>query len=218
LDKTIRLFIVDDNRLLREGLSAMLSEVEDIQIVGTASSGSEALKAIKSVKPDVALIDIGLPDKDGIEVTQDLHVSAPDVRIIILGMIDLTEEILACIEAGASGYILKESTFDHLVDIIRSVQRSESFCSPKVTASLFTRIAELSYNRLARDMETLTNRELEIINLIAKQMSNKQISEKLFISTQTVKNHIHNVLDKLQLHGRLEAVQYARERNLLNKK
>jgi len=133
----------------------------------------------------------------------------------------LTDEIMACIESGASGYVLKEASFDYLVDTIRSVHCGESFCSPQMTASLFSRIAELADERMPSKSHgsiKLTARELEIINLIAEGLSNKEISQRLFIETQTVKNHIHNILDKLQLHNRLEAVQYARERNLLKKK
>ncbi|MBN2413063.1 response regulator transcription factor [candidate division KSB1 bacterium] len=221
MNKSIHLFIVDDNRLLREGLVSMLDDQEDLVVIGTASSGDEALEQIKDLRPEVALIDIGMPDKDGIEVTQVLYQDAPEVKVIILGMIDLTDEIIQCIEAGAAGYVLKEASFDYLVETIRSVHRGESFCSPQMTASLFTRIAELAIERMPKiptSSVKLTNRELEIINLIAEGLPNKEIAQRLFIETQTVKNHVHNILDKLQLHNRLEAVQYAHERNLLKKK
>ncbi|MBN1982996.1 MAG: response regulator transcription factor [Chitinivibrionales bacterium] len=221
MTESIRVFIADDNRLLREGLVSMLSEQEDIVVIGTAPSGDEALQQIKSSLPDVALIDIGMPDKDGIEVTQTLHQMAPKVKVIILGMIDLTEEIMSCIEAGASGYVLKEASFEKLVETIRSIHRGESFCSPQMTASLFTRIAELANARLPQasmNSVRLTARELEIIGLIAEGLPNKEIGLRLFIETQTVKNHIHNILEKLQLYNRFEAVQYAREHNLLKNK
>lgn len=198
----------------------MLGEQEGFVVIGTAPSGQEALEKIKELRPEVALIDIGMPDKDGIEVSQALHQDAPEVKVIILGMIDLTDEIMACIEAGAAGYVLKEASFDFLVETIRSVHRGESFCSPQMTASLFTRIAELASESLPKmppSSVKLTNRELEIIGLIAEGLPNKEIAQRLFIETQTVKNHVHNILDKLQLQNRLEAVQYARERNLLKK-
>ena len=198
----------------------MLGEQKDIVVIGKASSGHVALEQIKKLRPDVALIDTGMPDKDGIEVTKALHQEAPEVRVIILGVIDLTEEIMACIEAGAAGYVLKEDSFDHLIDTIHSVHRGESFCSPQITASLFSRIAELASERMPKISASsikLTSRELEIINLIAEGLPNKEIAQRLFIETQTVKNHVHNILDKLQLHNRFEAVQYARERNLLKK-
>jgi DNA-binding NarL/FixJ family response regulator len=220
MNESIRVFIADDNRLLREGLVSMLGEQEDIVVVGSVPSGDEALEQIRNLRPEVALIDIGMPDKDGIEVTQALRQDAPGVKVIILGMIDLTEEIMACIEAGAAGYVLKEASFDYLVKIIRSVHRGESFCSPQMTASLFTRVAELaseSMPKIPPDSIKLTGRELEIVALIAEGLTNKEIALRLFIETQTVKNHIHNILDKLQLHNRLEAVQYARERNLIKK-
>ena len=218
MNKSIRVFIVDDNRLLREGLVSMLSEQENLIVVGAAASGLEALKQIKTLQPNVALIDIGMPDKDGIEVTEALHRDAPDVRVIILGMPDLSDEIMACIEAGAVGYVLKEASFDYLVEIIRSANRGESFCSPRVAASLFSRVAELAGERIPESSVKLTPREVEIINKIADGLSNKEIAQLLFVEVQTIKNHIHNILDKLQLHNRLEAVQYAREKKLLKKK
>ena len=221
MNKSISMFIVDDNRLLREGLVSMLAEQEGIIVIGAAASGSNALEKIKDLRPEVALIDIGMPGKDGLEVTKALHQDLPEIKVIILGMIDLTDEIMACIEAGAAGYVLKEASFDYLVETIRSVHRGESFCSPQMAASLFSRIAELASERMQKipliSIE-LTRRELEIVNLIAEGLTNNEIAQQLFIETQTVKNHVHNILDKLQLHNRLEAVQYARERNLLKKK
>ena len=218
MNKDIRIFIADDNRLLREGLASMLSEIDDITIAGIASSGNQALEQIKQLLPEVALLDIGMPDKDGLEVTRMLRQDAPTVKIIILGMPDLTDEIMTCIEAGASGYVLKEASFEYLIESIYSVQRGESFCSPRVAASLFSRVAELAGTQIPESSVRLTSREIEIINNIADGSSNKEIAVKLFIEEQTVKNHVHNILDKLQLHNRLEAVQYARERNLLKNK
>jgi DNA-binding NarL/FixJ family response regulator len=218
MKKRIRIFIADDNRLLREGLASMLAEIDDITVVGMASSGSQALDQIKKLLPEVALVDIGMPDKDGLDVTQTLHENFPAIKVIILGMPDLTDEIMACIEAGAAGYVIKEASFEYLVESIRSVQRGESFCSPRMAASLFSRIAELAGERIPESSVKLTAREVEIINKIADGLSNKEIAAQLYIEEQTVKNHVHNILDKLQLHNRLEAVQYARERKLLNKK
>lgn len=215
---SIRIFIADDNRLLREGLASMLIEIADITVIGMASSGVQALKQIRQLRPDVALIDIGMPDKDGLDITQALYRDQSGVKVIILGMPDLTDEIMACIEAGAAGYVLKEASFDYLVESIRTVQQGESFCSPRMAASLFSRVAELAGEREAESAVKLTAREVEIINKIADGLSNKEIAHQLSIEEQTVKNHVHNILDKLQLHNRLEAVQYARERKLLDKK
>ncbi len=218
MNKSIRIFIADDNRLLREGLATMLAEIKDLSVVGMASTGTQALDQINNLLPDVALIDIGMPDKDGLDVTQVLYKKSPTVKVIILGMPDLTDEIMSCIEAGASGYVLKEASFDYLVESIRSVQRGESFCSPRMAASLFSRVAELAGEKIPESSVKLTPREVQVIKKIADGLSNKEISAALFIEEQTVKNHIHNILDKLQLHNRLEAVQYARERKLLNNK
>ena len=216
--QSIRVFIVDDNRLFREGLVSMLNDHDDFLVTGSAANGNVALAEIEKTKPDIALIDIGMPEKDGIEVTQALHNDLPDVKVIILGMPDLSDEIMTCIEAGASGYVLKESSFDHLVETIRLAYRGEPFCSQKMAASLFSRVAELVANKSPKESVKLTPREIEVISKIAEGLSNKEIAQNLSIETQTVKNHIHNILDKLQLHNRLEAVVYARERDLLKKK
>lgn len=216
--QSIRVFIVDDNRLFREGLVSMLNDHDDFLVTGSAANGNVALAEIEKTKPDLALIDIGMPEKDGIEVTQALHNDLPDVKVIILGMPDLSDEIMTCIEAGASGYVLKESSFDHLVETIRLAYRGETFCSPKMAASLFSRVAELVANKSPKESVKLTPREIEVISKIAEGLSNKEIAQNLSIETQTVKNHIHNILDKLQLHNRLEAVVYAREKDLLKKK
>lgn len=218
MKESVSVFIVDDNRLLREGLVSMLAEQESFVVVGAAASGRKALEKIKELRPEVALIDIGMPEKDGIEVTQALYREMPEVKVIILGMPDLTEEIMACIEAGAVGYVLKEASFDYLVETIRSAQRGETFCSPRMAASLFSRVAELSGEQIPQSSVRLTPREVQIINQVADGLSNKEIAQKLSIEIQTVKNHVHNILDKLQLHNRLEAVQYAREKKLLKKK
>ncbi|MCB0270663.1 MAG: response regulator transcription factor [Calditrichaeota bacterium] len=209
---------MDDNRLFREGLVSMFNDHDDFLVTGSAANGNVALAEIEKTKPDIALIDIGMPEKDGIEVTQALHNDLPDVKVIILGMPDLSDEIMTCIEAGASGYVLKESSFDHLVETIRLAYRGETFCSPKMAASLFSRVAELVANKSPKESVKLTPREIEVISKIAEGLSNKEIAQNLSIETQTVKNHIHNILDKLQLHNRLEAVVYAREKDLLKKK
>lgn len=221
MQELIRVFIVDDNRLLREGLVSMLAEQDDIIVIGAAASGRKALEQIKNLRPEIALIDIGMPGKNGIEVTQELRRDLPEAKVIILSMVDLTDEIMACIEAGAAGYVLKEASFDYLVETIRSVHRGESVVSPQMAASLFSRIAELAAERLPRlppNAVKLTARELEIINLLAEGLTNKEIAQRLSIEPQTVKNHVHNILDKLQLPNRLEAGEYAREKKLLQKK
>jgi DNA-binding NarL/FixJ family response regulator len=221
MPEPVRVFIVDDNRLLREGLVSMLAEQEDVVVIGAAASGRKALEKIKDLRPEVALIDIGMPAKDGLEVTQALRRDAPDIKVIVLGMSDLSAEIMASIEAGAAGYVLKEASFNTLVDTIRAVHRGETFSSPRVTASLFSRIAELAGERVLKiplSSVRLTPREVEIINHIADGLSNKEIAQRLSIEAQTVKNHVHNILDKLQLQNRLEAVEYAREKKLLREK
>lgn len=218
MGEPISVFIADDLRLLREGLVSLLTGEADITVLGTAASGRQALEKIKQYRPAVALLDIGLPDKDSLMVTRALRQEAPEVKVILLGMPDLSDEIMACIEAGAAGYVLKEAPFDYLLETIRAVHQGESFCSPRIAASLFSRIAELAAERLSEKPQRsiqLTARELDVIHEVAQGLSNKEIAQRLSIEPQTVKNHIHNILDKLQLHTRLAAVQYARDRDLL---
>ncbi|MGH7453731.1 MAG: LuxR C-terminal-related transcriptional regulator, partial [bacterium] len=218
MNEPIRVFIVDDNLLFCESLASMLAEQEGIVVTGTAASGGEAQEQIKALRSEVVLIDIGMTAEDAIEMTHALHRDLPEVKVIILGMVDVTDKIMACIEAGAAGYVLKDASFVYLVEMIRSVHRGESFCSPRVAASLFSRIAELTDGhlpRLSQSSARLTARELEIIKLIDEGLPNKEIAKRLTIEAQTVKTHIHNILDKLQLHNRVEAAKFARERKLL---
>jgi len=214
-----RLFILADNHLLREGLMAMFMEQHDFAVVGSVVNGGKALAHVKEVRPDVVLIDIGMPDSAGIEVTKLLHRDAPEIRVIVMGMIGDPNGIMECIEAGISGYVLKETSFDQLLETIRAVMRGESNCTPELAAALFKRITEMAddlQRKASPEITALTNREVEVLNLVAVGMTNKTIGQQLYIETQTVKNHVHNILDKLHLHNRIEAVAYARARNLLD--
>ena len=212
-----RIFVLDDNLLLLEGLCSLLDREQDITVVGSATSGAEAVARIEELRPDVALVDIAMPEQDGLAVTRALRKAAPDVRIIILGLIDSAPEIMAYIEAGIAAYSLKETSYGHLVETIRTAMRGEFNCTPQMATSLFSRIAELASEEMVvkGNSTTLTERELEILQEVAQGLTNKDIGERLFIGTQTVKNHIHNILDKLSLHNRLEAVTFAREQELL---
>ena len=145
MGEPIRIFIVDDLRLLREGLVSLLAEQEDLTVVGAAASGNEALEHIKALRPEVALIDIGMPGKDGLTVTQALRREAPEVKVLLLGMPDLTEEIMACIEAGAAGYVLKEAAVDSLVDTIRAVHHGE----PEICSHLWATSPQLKIMTLS---------------------------------------------------------------------
>jgi len=215
MTESVGIYIVEDNRLFREGLVFMLAEIEDLVVVGSADNGQDAIEQIKNLQPMIALIDLSLPDDEGIYLTESLRREAPDVKVIIIGIPNLTDEVMSCIEAGAVGYVLKESPFDYLVQTIRAAMRGESFISPRMASSLFIRMAELSADQADQSSIQLTPREVDIINEIAEGLTNKEIAKNLNIEVQTVKNHIHNILDKLQLHNRLEAVQYARARHLL---
>lgn len=215
MTESIGIYIVEDNRLFREGLVFMLAEIEDLAVVGSSDNGQEAMEQIKSLDPALALIDISLPDDEGIYLTESLRREKPNVKVIIIGIPNLSDEVMSCIEAGAVGYVLKEASFDYLIQTIRAAIRGESFITPRMASFLFIRMAELSADKTEQNSIQLTPREVEIINEIAVGLTNKEIAQQLFIEVQTVKNHVHNILDKLQLHNRLEAVQYARTRHLL---
>jgi DNA-binding NarL/FixJ family response regulator len=221
MGEPIRIFIVDDLRLLREGLVSLLAEQPDITVIGAAASGHAALEQIKALCPQVALIDSGLPGKEGLAMTRALRRDAPAVKVMLLGLSALPAEILGGIEAGAAGYVLQDASFAALLDAIRAVHRRESVCSSQIVTALFSRIAELANDRLPRPPLSalmLTTRELDILNGVAHGLSNKEIAHRHFIALQTVKNHIHNILDKLHLQTRREAVAYARDRDLLKER
>ena len=214
-----RLFILADNQLLRDGLMAMFLEQPDFAVVGSVVNSEKALVQIKEVRPHVVMIDIGMPDNAAIEVTKLLRRDASDTRVIVMGMCDDPNEIMECIEAGISGYVLKETSFDQLLETLRAVVRGESNCTPELAAALFKRITEMAddlQRKASPEITALTNREVEVLDLVSVGMTNKAIGQQLFIETQTVKNHVHNVLEKLNLHNRTEAVAYARAGNLLN--
>ncbi len=195
MNNPIRIFIVDSIRLLRDGLVSLLKEQKDLTVIGAEARDSSALSKIKELRPDVVLMDIGSPgEDDGISMLRTLSQEALGVKIIVIGVLDLIDVIMPCIEAGAAGYVLKEATFDHLVETIRAVYKGESFCSPQIAASLFSRVTELTsayFSNVPQRSVNLTGRELEIIDEIAQGLSNKEIAKRLGIETQTVKNHIH---------------------------
>ena len=215
-----RLSILTDNKLLREGLKAMFTEQHDFAVVDSVDDSEKTLAKIEEVRPDVVLIDISMPDNVAIELTRLLRRDAPDTVVVGIGMIDDPREIMEYIEAGISGYVLKEASFYQLLQTLRAVVRGESNCTPELAAALFKRITEMADDlrrKEAEQMDTLTKRELEVLNLVSVGMTNKAIGQQLFIETQTVKNHVHNILDKLNLQNRTEAVAHARAGKLLDK-
>lgn len=213
----IKTTIVHRNRLLREGLGIVLSQQSDISVLAQTATAQDVLTTHRAPAPHVIVLDFALPQRDGLVEARRLRHAMPSAKILMVGMTERESDVLACVEAGVAGYLPSEASLDDLVQSIRSVVAGEVHCSPKVVSFLFAHIAEAPRNRAWAPepvWNRLTRREREIIGLIEEGMSNKEIAVSLCIEVQTVKNHVHRVLEKLQLQNRREAAQYAREHGL----
>lgn len=208
----IRVAIVADTRLYREGLAHVLGRHPRLSVIATAARQDEALASLPQLEADVILVDMSMPDSHS--VVRVILERVPLGRVIALGVIEDGESVLGCAEAGVAGYVPREASIEDLVMVIESVARGEAICSPRVAASLLRRVAALAGGHggeLAR--AHLTGREGEIVRLIDRGLSNKEIARDLGIEVATVKNHVHNILEKLQVHRRGEAA--ARVRGVL---
>lgn len=211
---TIRILIVDDQALFREGLRTLLSVQPDFDIVGEAGNGEDGLKMAVQTHPDVVLMDLRMPIMDGVKMTERIKSSLPACRVIVLTTFDDDELVFDGLRAGAIGYLLKDVSSNKLFDAIRAASRGEYFLLPAITAKViaeFARIPRSNPNRSHDSAETLSPRENEILRLVASGDSNKEIAERLVISEGTVKNHLSNILAKLSVKDRLQAVIRARE-------
>jgi DNA-binding NarL/FixJ family response regulator len=217
-DHALRVLIVDDHALFRRGLQMVLAGEPDIDVIGEASDGAEAVEKAKALKPDVVLMDVRMPRRSGIEAASEIRGELPDAKILMLTMSDEEADLYEAIKAGASGYLLKEISIEEVPDAIRSVWSGQSRISPSMASKLLTEFAAMSQR--AGDRQgggaQLTPREMQVLRLVAQGLNNKDIAEQLFISENTVKNHIRNILDKLHLHSRMEAVVYAVKEKLLD--
>ncbi|MBC7346120.1 MAG: response regulator transcription factor [Clostridia bacterium] len=210
----IRVLIVDDHQLIREGLRKVLALQEDIVVVGEAATGEEALRLVRTLKPDVVLLDINLPGADGIKVCEAMQQNGV-AKVIALTIYDDDDHVFAAVRAGASGYLLKDVNPDELARAIRAVAAGEAVMHPRVTGKVMR-----EFNRLAAELAllagvSLTNREVEVLRLVAMGYSNKDIAARLFISQKTVKNHVTNILRKLQVEDRTQAAVWAVKAHLL---
>ncbi len=218
MNRRIRLFIIDDNRLFIESITPLLDAQQDIQMVGMATDAHEAFKSLQSLKMDVVLMAAGMDQTNIVEWIHNLEAAAPKLRVIVFGLNGNNEYILELIEAGASGYVLKNASFDEMLETVRSVFEGRPPCSPLITARLFERMAQLSKRHStspSKRLANLTPREQEILEFIALGLGNKEIAQQLHISIFTVKNHVHNLLEKLQLCYRREAIRFAYENGLV---
>jgi len=218
MERPIRVFIIHRNRLFREGLAFVLAQQEDITVGGSEAQVGGVLGKLETLCPDVVLLDLCPPGREGLGEARQICGVLRKATILMMGLTELQSDVLACIEAGAAGYLPQEASLEDLLKNIWAVAAGEALCSPRVAGLLVARIADHAREReLGRTLglPNLTRRELEIIALIEDGLSNKEIAVRLKIELPTVKTHIHNVLEKLHLNGRREAARYARERGLM---
>lgn len=212
----INLLLVDDHRLFREGLVGLLDNQPDITVVGEAGQVREAVELAKTLKPDVILMDFNLPDGTGLDATNAILAEQPQINIIFLTIYEEDESLFAAIRLGAKGYLLKNVPVSGLLAFIRGVQRGEAAMSPHITARVLKEFAELSRAAAVPSLELseLTLREVEVLQELARGGTNREIADCLFITENTVKNHVRSILTKLNLKNRREAAHYARQHGL----
>lgn len=201
--------IIDDNRLIREALTAMLNRLPDIEVVAADVAGASMPAG---THPQVLLLDVGLRDQDSLRLAAALRVAHPGAKIIVMDLLPVNEEIREFVNAGVSGFVLKDATFDEFVETIRTVAAGQNVLPPRMTESLFAQIArEAGVQERAHVVEDvrMTRREREVIELIGEGLSNKEIAQRLNIATHTVKSHVRNVMEKLELHTRLQIAAHA---------
>lgn len=211
----VPIMVVADHRLFGESLSLVLAGFEPFTVTTVTGHTEEAMQKVKECPPDIVLVDVRLPDKKALALTKQLTQELPTVKVLMLGVTEIEADIWECVEAGASGYVSREASLDELLRAIELVARGETLCSPQIAHSMFSRLSKLvraAGEDEATEPTILSTRETEILQLIAEGWSNKQIANHLFLSLYTVKNHVHNILKKLRVQRRLEAVEYASQR------
>jgi DNA-binding NarL/FixJ family response regulator len=213
MEKDIRVLIADDHTLFRDGLEALLNSVDDIKLIGTAQDGLEVVNMAGAQQPDVILMDILMPELDGIEATRRIIQASPHVGIIMLTMFEDDESVFSAMRAGARGYILKGADQEDVLRAIRAVNRGEALFGPSIATRLMG-FFNVPASEPAQAFPELTEREHEILALIAQGISNHEIAQRLNISLKTVRNHVSNIYNKMQVTDRVQAVLRAREAGL----
>ncbi|MEW5958723.1 MAG: response regulator transcription factor [Chloroflexota bacterium] len=213
--KRLRVLIADDHPLFREGVTRLIAEQPDMEVVGEASDGLEALVKARELRPDLILMDVTMPGSDGLEATRLIKVELPETRIIILTQRDEGEILFEAISSGAQGYLLKTLRSQQLLEGLRSVMEGGASISPLMTKHLIEEIRHSSQTHADAELEPLTAREQEILRLIAQDASNQEIADTLYLSLHTVKSHVKKILEKLQAPNRHQAALYARRKGLI---
>ena len=213
----IRVLVVDDQELFRRGLTMLIGVMDGIELVGEAGDGQLAAEIAVGTRPDVVLLDVRMPGRSGIETCADLKTVLPSVHIIMLTVSDEESDLYDAVRSGAVGYLLKDSSIDEVAQAVRLVEDGQSLISPAMAVKLLDEFKQMaSAAAVAEATPRLTDRELQVLSLVAHGHSNREVARALFISENTVKNHVRNILDKLQLHSRMEAVMYAVREKLLD--
>ncbi|GGE18302.1 DNA-binding response regulator [Marinithermofilum abyssi] len=211
----INVLLVDDHAVLRDGLSNIISLEEDMEVVGQANSGAEALQMIEELEPHVVLMDINMPGMSGVEAIRRIRAKNTQIAVLVLTMYDRDEYLYESIRAGATGYLLKDAPSSDVIEAIRSASRGESTLHPVMARKLLDNLSgEKKTDRRGND-DSLTPRELDVLQLMVKGLSNKEIAEQLFISDKTVKIHVSNILKKLGVKSRSQAIIYAIQHELV---
>jgi DNA-binding NarL/FixJ family response regulator len=213
----VRVLLVDDDDLMRAGLAAVLSSDETVDVVGEASDGRGALEQVRALGPDVVLMDVRMPDLNGIAATAQVVAAFPEAKVVILTTFEQDDYIFGALNAGASGFLLKRTSPEELIAAIHSVAAGDSLLSPSVTRRVIERVAQQPAAELAPDrrLEDLTPREREVLEQVAHGLSNGEIAAELFIEESTVKTHVKRILMKLRLRDRVQAVIFAYESGLV---
>jgi len=210
----VRVLIVDDHAMFREGIRALLQGYDDIEIVGEATEGREAIEKVCQLGPQVVLMDIAMPVMGGLEATRRLHKESPNTKVLVLTQYEDSEYILSVLRAGARGYISKTATGSELVSAIRAIHKGESFLYPSAATTLIDEYV-MQVGVQKNEYERLTDREREILQLVAEGRTNREIAERLFISVKTVLRHRTNTMEKLGFHNRTDLIKYAISKGLI---
>jgi DNA-binding NarL/FixJ family response regulator len=217
-DERIRLLIADDHELFRRGLRMVLEDEDDIEIVDEAGDGEVAVDLAREHAPDVVVMDVRMPGLSGIQAARRIKEEEPGTKILVLTISDEEDDLYDAIKAGANGYLLKEISIDEIANAVRSVHSGQSLISPSMASKLLDEFAAMIKKEEQKEevpAPRLTPREMEVLEHVAQGMNNREIAKALFISENTVKNHVRNILEKLHLHSRMEAVVYAVREKLL---
>jgi NarL family two-component system response regulator LiaR len=210
----IRVLVVDDHPIVRKGIVSMLDIEADIQVIGECVNGIEAVEKAKTAKPDVIVMDLVMPEMDGVEAISKIKIFNPEEKILVLTSFTSDEKVFAAIEAGASGYLLKDSDPEDLVRAIHQVHRGESSLHPQIARKLLNQMTRPKSQSVPAQIDTLTERELEVLASLGKGLTNQEIAEKLFVSKATVHTHVSNILSKLNLTNRTQAALFAQKEGL----